>query len=68
MNILYQQFFVNNFLAAKEQKDKKNQEAFGMNQLLDQFYTVGFLLYPLKISENLCFSDLFRGYRITPLT
>ena len=27
----------------------------------------GLFLYPLKTSENLCFSDVFRGYRKRPV-
>ena len=36
---------------------------FTVNQVINPFYTTGLFLYPLKISENLCFSDVFRGYR-----
>ena len=32
-------------------------------QLIKPFSTNVPLLYPLKTSENLCFSDVFRGYR-----
>ena len=32
-------------------------------KLTDTFYVASLFLYPLKISENLCFSDIFRRYR-----
>ena len=30
------------------------------------FHAIGLIQYPLKISENLWFSDVFRGYRKYP--
>ena len=33
------------------------------NLLVDPFHATGLSLYPLKISENLWFSDFFRDYR-----
>ena len=35
---------------------------------LSTFHATGLLLYPLKTSENLWFSDVFRGYRKGPVT
>ena len=32
------------------------------------FYAIGLFLYPLKTSENLWFSDVFRGYRMRPVS
>ena len=31
------------------------------------FHTTSLFLYPLKTSKNLCFSDVFRGYRKRPV-
>ena len=36
-------------------------------QLLNPFNATGLLLYPLKTSENLYLSDVFRGYRRRPV-
>ena len=35
---------------------------------LNPFHAIGLFLYPLKISENLWFSYVFRGYRKRPVT
>ena len=35
---------------------------------LNPFHATGLFLYPLKISENLWFSYVFRGYRKRPVT
>ena len=34
---------------------------------INQFYASCFFLYPLKTSEDLLFSDVFRGYRKRPV-
>ena len=34
---------------------------------INSFYTTGLYLYPLKTSENLWFSDVFRRYRKRPV-
>ena len=31
------------------------------------FHAIGFFLYPLKTSENLWFSNVFKGYRNKPI-
>ena len=41
--------------------------SFVEQNLLNFFHATGFVLYPLKTSENLCFSDFFRGYRKRPV-
>ena len=35
--------------------------------LFDAFYATDLSLYPMKTSENLSFSDVFRGYRKRPV-
>ena len=35
---------------------------------VNPFHATGVILYPLKTSENLWFSDIFRGYRERPVT
>ena len=35
---------------------------------LNPFHVTGLFLYFLKTSENLWFSDVFRGYRKRPVT
>ena len=34
---------------------------------INPFHATGIFLYPLKKSENLWFSDVFRGYRKRPV-
>ena len=36
--------------------------------IFNPFHATDFFLYPLKTSENLRFSDIFRGYRERPVT
>ena len=36
-------------------------------QILNSFYAAGLFLCPLKTSGNKRFSDIFRGYRKTPV-
>ena len=35
--------------------------------MMDPFHANDLFLYPLKTSENLWFSDVFRGYRKRPM-
>ena len=43
----------------------------GIGQILNRFastiHATGLFLYPLKSSENVYFSDVFRGYRKRPV-
>ena len=36
-------------------------------QQINSFHAAGLLLYPLKLSVNFQFSDVFKGYRETPV-
>ena len=38
-----------------------------LTYLVNPFHTAGLFLYPLKISENLSFSDVFSGHRKGPV-
>ena len=38
-----------------------------VQKYLNPFHATGFFWYPLKTSENLWFSDVFRGYRKRPV-
>ena len=43
------------------------EKGFHFTHLLKPFHATGLFLCPLKTSENLWFSDVFRGYRKRPV-
>ena len=49
-------------LMGKIEKKKAGEEEKKVS-IINPFYAIGLFLYPLKTSENLWFSDVFRGYR-----
>ena len=38
-----------------------------IKNLINPFYATGLFLYPRKTSENLWFSDVFKGYKKRPV-
>ena len=47
---------------------KTKNQGFSKAFLINQFHTTSFFLYILKISENIWFSDILRGYGKRPVT
>ena len=52
------------FSATNESKNIKYRD---LVDLFNPFYATGLFLYPLKASENLWFSDVFKKYRKRPV-